>query len=608
MDDKDLEQLEQQEAQEQKETEAANKTAHVAGKAAATYFGGKAGAEAYDAISKTQLGKKLEEKAGESIKNNRQLNKAAQKLNDSGALDAADQVMDMGNKSQGTPKTPSSAGNGKPQSTPNAGPTTNNSSDSGTGTTKLPENAKPATISIIVILLFSFIPFFIIAFIISIIIALLGGGRHGVAMNGYYAMRCPEVTVTFVDENYVPTEVKTYPFEEYIAGVVGGEVGHFNSPEVYKAFAISARTYFFSAENNCSIESSDRYQVCKEENITDAIRTAVEETKGKVLLREKDIFQTEYDAFACIDKDNDYYTIAQQNQKLPITWINSRINVNSKPEWFICDGILREHHGRGMSQYGSLYLAEEKGYTYDEILAFYYGDDVTISSGYLTSIAGLEVKNTTSSSVIDDTLGELLNENGASIEDMNGFIKESVESVGKGTRAGVVAAAVSQINYLYDNFGKRLPYYWGGAYTGYGVYKELGGATTPIISKYGTCYTKKGFDCSGFVSWAIKNGGYKFGRYSTVDFHNVFSGDSCDITDQNCIGQPGDLINSRDCHVQMIVAVDEASGKYMIAESTGSMGVVMREWNMHSIHYGYKTRILHMDSFYNNPNNVDPNY
>lgn len=608
MDDKELEQLEQQEAQEQKETEAANKTAHVAGKAAATYFGGKAGAEAYDAISKTQLGKKLEEKAGESIKNNRQLNKAAQKLNDSGALDAADQVMDMGNKSQGTPKTPSSAGNGKPQSTPNAGPTTNNSSGSGTGTAKLPENAKPATISIIVILLFSFIPFFIIAFIISIIIALLGGGRHGVAMNGYYAMRCPEVTVTFVDENYVPTEVKTYPFEEYIAGVVGGEVGHFNSPEVYKAFAISARTYFFSAENNCSIESSDRYQVCKEENITDAIRTAVEETKGKVLLREKDIFQTEYDAFACIDKDDDYYTIAQQNQKLPITWINSRINVNSKPEWFICDGILREHHGRGMSQYGSLYLAEEKGYTYDEILAFYYGDDVTISSGYLTSIAGLEVKNTTSSSVIDDTLGELLNENGASIEDMNGFIKESVESVGKGTRAGVVAAAVSQINYLYDNFGKRLPYYWGGAYTGYGVYKELGGATTPIISKYGTCYTKKGFDCSGFVSWAIKNGGYKFGRYSTVDFHNVFSGDSCDITDQNCIGQPGDLINSRDCHVQMIVAVDEASGKYMIVESTGSMGVVMREWNMHSIHYGYKTRILHMDSFYNNPNNVDPNY
>ena len=263
-----------------------------------------------------------------------------------------------------------------------------------------------------------------------------------------------------------------------------------------------------------------------------------------------------------------------------------------------------------MSQYGSLYLAEEKGYTYDEILAFYYGDDVTISSGYLTSIAGLEVKNTTSATNLDRPLGELLNENGASIEDMNAFIKESVESVGKGTRAGVVAAAVSQINYLYDNFNVNIPYYWGGAYIGYGVYDSLGAITSGSTSTGGKTYIRKGFDCSGFVSWAIKNGGYKFGRFVTGGFHNAFSGDSCDITDQNCIGQPGDLINSKTCHVQMIVAVDEASGKYMIAESTGSMGVVMHEWNMHSQNCGRsnETRILHMDSFYNNPNNVDPNY
>lgn len=601
--------------EKQKEEEAANKTAHVAGKAAATYFAGPLGAKAYDELSKTKMGQNLENQMGKRLQKDRRANRAAQRLNDSGALDAADKAIDAANSkgtsgAGNTPNMPSTISNSNTQSKSlnsnnQSNDSKSNSDTQGKGTVKT-SALKKATIKVMIIVL----PIVLFClFIVFFIAAIIGGNENSdIAMNGYYAMRCPEVTVTFVDKDYEPTEVKTYPFEEYIAGVVGGEVGHFNSPEVYKAFAISARTYFFSAENNCSIESSDRYQVCKEENITDAIRTAVEETKGKVLLREKDIFQTEYDAFACIDKDDDYYTIAQQNQKLPITWINSRINVNLKPEWFICDGTLREHHGRGMSQYGSLYLAEEKGYTYDEILAFYYGDDVTISSGYLTSIAGLEVKNTTSSSVIDDTLGELLNENGASIEDMNGFIKESVESVGKGTRAGVVAAAVSQINYLYDNFGKRLPYYWGGAYTGYGVYKELGGATTPIISKYGTCYTKKGFDCSGFVSWAIKNGGYKFGRYSTVDFHNVFSGDSCDITDQNCIGQPGDLINSRDCHVQMIVAVDEASGKYMIVESTGSMGVVMREWNMHSIHYGYKTRILHMDSFYNNPNNVDPNY
>jgi len=618
VDDKDLEQLEQQEAQEQKETEAANKTAHVAGKAAATYFGGKAGAEAYDAISKTQLGKKLEEKAGESIKNNRQLNKAAQKLNDSGALDAADQVMDMGNKSQGTPKTPSSAGNGKPQSTPNTGPTTNNSSDSGTGTTKLPENAKPATISILVILLFSFIPIFLIVVVIFIIISLLGGAKNGLAMNGYYAMRCPEVTVVFTDKqnNYEVTDIKTYPLEEYVAGVVAGEVGFLGSTEVDKAFAIAARSYFFANESNCTIESSDRKQVFRELTTTQTDKLAIEATeatKGKVLLKDNNLYSTQYDAFACIEKDDNYYTISQAEQKIPITWLESKINPSSIPDWFICNGSenLKNHHGNGLSQYGSLYLAEEKGYTYEEILAFYLGkEDITISSGFLTSIAGLEVKNTTSATNLDRPLGELLNENGASIEDMNAFIKESVESVGKGTRAGVVAAAVSQINYLYDNFNVNIPYYWGGAYIGYGVYDSLGAITSGSTSTGGKTYIRKGFDCSGFVSWAIKNGGYKFGRFVTGGFHNAFSGDSCDITDQNCIGQPGDLINSKTCHVQMIVAVDEASGKYMIAESTGSIGVVMHEWNMHSQNCGRsnETRILHMDSFYNNPNNVDPNY
>ena len=605
MDEKKLEVSDEQEEQKQQEAEAANKTAHVAGKAAATYFGGNVGAKAYDKLSQTKLGKNLENQVGKKIQKNRQANRMAQKLNNSGALDAADKAIDVasGNGTGGSGGNSSSL---SLSSASNLGKKSSNSSSKDKSLITIP-NMKKAAIKVSIIAIPTAIFLLFVIFLITIAIE---GNEKGLAMNGYYAMRCPEVTVTFVDENYEPTEVKTYPLEEYVAGVVGGEVGMFNSPEVYKAFAISARTYFLTAENNCSIESSDRYQVFKEENITDGTRAAAEETKGKVLLRDKDIFQTEYDAFACIDKDDDYYTIAQQEQKIPITWMNSRINVNSKPEWFICDGTLREHHGRGMSQYGSLYLAEEKGYTYDEILAFYYGDDVTISSGYLTSIAGLEVKNTTSATNLDRPLGELLNENGASIDDMNAFIKESVESVGKGTRAGVVAAAVSQINYLYDNFNVNIPYYWGGAYIGYGVYDSLGAITSGSTSTGGKTYIRKGFDCSGFVSWAIKNGGYKFGRFVTGGFHNAFSGDSCDITDKNCIGQPGDLINSKTCHVQMIVAVDEASGKYMIAESTGSMGVVMHEWNMHSQNCGRsnETRILHMDSFYDNPNNVDPNY
>lgn len=613
MDEKKLEVSDEQEEQKQQEAEAANKTAHVAGKAAATYFGGNVGAKAYDKLSQTKLGKNLENQIGKKIQKNRQANRMAQKLNNSGALDAADKAIDAasGNGTGGSGGNSSSL---SLSSVSNLGKKSSNSSTKDKGLITIP-NMKKAAIKVLIIAIPTAIFLLLAVFLITIAIE---GNEKGIAMNGYYAMRCPEVTVVFTDKqnNYEVTDIKTYPLEEYVAGVVAGEVGFLGSTEVDKAFAIAARSYFFANESNCTIESSDRKQVFRELTTTQTDKLAIEATeatKGKVLLKDNNLYSTQYDAFACIEKDDNYYTISQAEQKIPITWLESKINPSSIPDWFICNGSenLKNHHGNGLSQYGSLYLAEEKGYTYEEILAFYLGkEDITISSGFLTSIAGLEVKNTTSATNLDRPLGELLNENGASIEDMNAFIKESVESVGKGTRAGVVAAAVSQINYLYDNFNVNIPYYWGGAYIGYGVYDSLGAITSGSTSNSGKTYIRKGFDCSGFVSWAIKNGGYKFGRYTTRGFHNAFSGDSCNITDQNCIGQPGDLINSQTCHVQMIVAVDETSGKYMIAESTGSMGVVMHEWNMHSQNCGRsnETRILHMDSFYDNPNNVDPNY
>ena len=48
-------------------------------------------------------------------------------------------------------------------------------------------------------------------------------------------MRCPEVTVIFVDKSngYTPTGTETYPFEEYIAGVIRGEVLGLNNLEIY---------------------------------------------------------------------------------------------------------------------------------------------------------------------------------------------------------------------------------------------------------------------------------------------------------------------------------------------------------------------------------------
>lgn len=476
---------------------------------------------------------------------------------------------------------------------------------------------KAATKKIIIISGIFFIGLLFLLLIIFMISSITQfQAKKNIAMGGYYSMKCSEVTVIFTDKSngYQVTGSNTYPLEEYVAGVVAGEVGYFGDLEVDKAFAVAARSYFLAHEENCTIESSDRKQVFRDLTGTHNDKLALqaaEETKGKVLLSNNELFSSQYDAFACIAKDSSYYTVSQANQKIPISWVEDKLTPSKNPSWFICNGKenLRNHHGNGMSQYGAWYLSEQLKYTYDEIINFYLGDDVVISSDALLSIAGLDVKNTTNSEILTIRLDEFLKQRGSSLEQLNRFIHGSVVENGAGTREGVVTAAVSLVNFLYDNYRFRLPYYWGGEYQNYGVSGGFGGRTTPRTSTYGTTYNYAGFDCSGFVSWAIKNGGYNIGRNTTMGFHDKFSSNSCNITSYDCIGKPGDLINSRNSHVQMIVAVDQNAGKYMVVEATGSQGLIMREWDMHIGNTsGEQTLILNMDSFYNNPNNVDPNY
>ena len=600
-----------------KETQSAEKAAHTAGKAAATYFGGSTGAKVYDALSKTQIGKNLEKNLGKNIKKNKLLKKAANKLDDSGALDKANDALDIASKSKSPKKTPTSK---KTQSTP---PSTGTSSEAMSNKNETSGKVVVNLVKIagallpFVIILLPIVCFVVLVSTFISLFIVLDSNKSSSALGGYYSVRCPEVTVIFVDKQngYTETGSKTYSLEEYVAGVIAGEVAYLGNYEVDKVYAIAARSYFLTHDDgNCTIEASDRKQAFREltENQNDQMALqAAEETAGQVLLKNNEVYGSQYDAFACIAEDSNYYTISQGNQKIPKEWVESRINKERHPNWFICNGKenLSNHHGNGMSQFGALYLASEKGYTYDEIISFYLGDEVKISSnGLMTSVAGLEIKNTTNSQLLTAPISNILSTNGATIKDMDDFIYRNVTEAGKGTREAVVTAAVSQINYLYDNYKVRAPYYWGGNYQRYGMPSNLGAKTVTSCSST-SCYYNVGFDCSGFVSWAIKNGGYNLNRLTTVEFDSKFSSNSCNIKDSNCIGQPGDLINSRKCHVQMIVAVDESSGKYMVAESTGSLGVVMREWNMHSSNCGNtETRILHMDSYYNNSNNVDPNY
>ena len=435
-------------------------------------------------------------------------------------------------------------------------------------------------------------------------------GKSGLATGGYYAMKCPEITVIFVDKSndYAPIDSETFEFEEYVAGVIRGEMAMLHNIEMYKEFALLARTYAAGKiGDDCTIEASDRRQVFAriEDGFAyaDMIYQAVQETKGQVILQDNELVNVHYDAFCSIAVDDNYYTIKQASQKIPRSWVDSQPGIAASWKQGNCAG----NHGMGVSTWGSYYLVTEEGYTYDEVLKYYLGDDIMISrGGFIGSIDGLEIKDTVGATPLNESLSSALEEHGSSIEELNSFIHDNVEENGAGTRAGVVTAAVSLIDYLYDGMGVKIPYYWNGKHQVIGVPSNLGGLTTP--SAHGE--THAGFDCSGFVSWAIMNGGYNFSGVSTKGFDQYAYGDDCYMSESSCIGQPGDLLNSTDCgsgigHVQLIVAVDEDSGVYYIAES--SYGVTMTSVPIHGGRCA-NMKVLHMDNYYNNSANINYNY
>lgn len=485
---------------------------------------------------------------------------------------------------------------------------------------------KKATKKIIVaklapILIIFLIIFFVVTLFVGIFTVFEESDSSSVGMGGYYELQCPEMTVIKSDGT-----VETYSAIDYVAGVVRAEVGGFNNLEVYKAFAVGARTYGETHhDGTCTIAGDATRQAFKditndESENAKLIYQAVEETDGIVMLEGGSISSySEYDAFCYIEKNSSEYILSQKNQAIPINWVENHVgsyyykncpcdaNDNSKTDCWENGHWKDGGHGRGMSQFGALYLATEEGYTYDKILGYYY-DDITLSThGFMSSIIGLEIKDTKSATVLNESLAEFLPAHGSSVEELNSLIKEKVKEEDKqGTREGVVIAAVTLINYLNDGFGVKLPYYWGGKYPYIGINPNFGGYTS--ASEHGQVHA--GFDCSGFVSWAIINGGFNFGNgEATSGFDRRFKANSCDmIHDSSCVGQPGDLINSYGSgsnHVQLIVHTDVENQKYYIAESSGSLFIQQVE--MHGSRL-YNPYIIHMDEFYNNSANRNLEY
>lgn len=243
------------------------------------------------------------------------------------------------------------------------------------------------------------------------------------------------------------------------------------------------------------------------------------------------------------------------------------------------------------------------GSTYVEILESVYGSSQYSSASckYGNFDYGDYQLTSDGTTILHEPLEDFLSKNGTSLEEFNELIAENVEDAGYGTRAGVVAAAVTLIAELGNNYGVKVPYYWGGGHYDGVVVGALGywGSTQCHTTANGQSYNYCGLDCSGFVPWAIKNGGFNKGVGLASDFQYMDGANKVKLSNSPVM-QPGDLLES-DGHVILIVGIDEEAGQYICAEAMGNAyGVLFtRRSFTESGYWG-----VDLEDYYNNPSNV----
>ena len=185
-----------------------------------------------------------------------------------------------------------------------------------------------------------------------------------------------------------------YSYNQFIEGVVANETGYgWNKyPDILKAHAVAARTYFYntvksgskygSIDGNTCYFTTSTYSMGFKKNTDSAITQAVNETSGEYIMVNGQISkEARWDAFGYSSKDDNYYTLRQKGLKIPVNWIESRIS----KETIAYDN--KHSHGAGMSQWGAAYLVIEQGKNYKEVIQFFYGADIAkVTNGYIMPI------------------------------------------------------------------------------------------------------------------------------------------------------------------------------------------------------------------------------
>lgn len=431
------------------------------------------------------------------------------------------------------------------------------------------------------------------------------GGTHctynlsGIASVGEVQLEGLQVELVNCDatpSNY--TVLETIDFEKYVLGVALAEIGPYSPDEAIKTQIIAARGAALS--RNVSMCPSNQDDCFFGYNAsTGKIRMRACEADQVYWNYEKDIYREDRGAISLYSPEINSGTVwksALSDERIVevkdlANDVKGKVLIDKKGD------VFQTSYTNNESQQ-FINMAND-GKTFDEILATVYAESNGLSSAECNSYGNIDygdyVLSSDGDEILHEPLDEFLESKGSSLEELNYLIAKNVQNAGYGTRAGVVAAAVTLIGELGNKYDVRVPYYWSGGHYDGVVDGALGywGSNSCHFYANGQHYNYCGLDCSGFVPWAIKNGGFNISQMLAGDFVYLAGAKKVSLKNEPVL-EPGDLLEGQG-HIVLVIGIEESTGKYICAEASGNeYGVWFsrRSFNQPG-YYGVK-----MDGFY----------
>ena len=432
--------------------------------------------------------------------------------------------------------------------------------------------------------------FFLFLLLVGLDSDLNGGGNgvctyelNGILDSGPVTLEGVQVELVNCDaksDNY--TVLETIDFEKYVIGITVSEVGYesVNNPELYKSQIVAARNFALMRNRAmCPSHPDDcfygynpntgkiRMRACTNDQVyCDIDKDCYRKTRGdEPALVGPEVHEGDAGAYVWKAKPSE-----ELKEKLisVANEVKGAVLVDSSNQVVYTGYVDDDQQAwRAMAN---------QGMKYDDILSTHFnvnGGHIYQANCTSGNIGNIDYGDYTLSSdgdtILHEPLETFLQKNGSSLEEFNALIAKNVDKAGYGTRAGTVAAAVTLIGELGDQFNVKVPYYWGGGH-GDGIAtgaKGNWGSTACHTYANNRSYDYCGLDCSGFVPWAINNGGFNVRQNLAGNFQNLSGARRVSLSN-SAVLQPGDLLESSH-HVVLVIGIDESSNSYICAEASG---------------------------------------